>query len=123
MNICFLITPCPPADFPLLNLSACPTFGGTTGGMEEELGHSRQPKKKLFYEWYINSKIQRSAVINVVSPRLIKRDIEALKGRNSITRVKPREVKKNQKRRQKVTKSGEVCCALFAKAPVRAVKS
>ena len=47
--------------------------------------HSRQLKKKLFYEWYINSKIQRSAVINVVSPWLIKRDIEALKGRNHIT--------------------------------------
>ena len=55
--------------------------------MEREKGHSRQPKKKLFYEWYINSKIQRSAVINKrSSPWLIKRDIKALKGRNSITR-------------------------------------
>ena len=45
--------------------------------------HSRQLKKKLFYEWYINSKIQRSAVINKrSSPWLIKRDIKALKGRN-----------------------------------------
>ncbi len=66
-------------------------------------------------------KLQRSAVINQrSSPWLIKRNIKALKGRNSEA---PGSKHNPKKRRQKVTKSGEVWCALFAEAPVEKRKA